>query len=147
MSRGTGGRPSIHRIYVVAGGFSLLLMGPLAHVGLALANSISAILNMALLVVFLAYRLGALGWKAILRSHLRALLASLPIIAACLWIAGLEVWGQPEAWVAKTIMLIVGIGLSVAGYVTIHVLLRSDEMDFLWRLVGRKLGRNQAMAS
>jgi len=31
MSRGTGGRPSIHRIYVVAGGFSLLLMGLMAR--------------------------------------------------------------------------------------------------------------------
>jgi putative peptidoglycan lipid II flippase len=117
---------------------SLVLMGPLAHAGLALANALSAILNMALLVVFLARRLGALGWRVVLRSHLRAVLASCPIVVACLWVAGLEVWGQPEAWVAKTIMLSVAIGLSVAGYVTTHALLRSDEMDFLWRLVRKE---------
>jgi TM2 domain-containing membrane protein YozV len=69
------------------------------------------------------------------------LLASLPIVAACLWVADLGVWAQPEAWVAKATMLIVGIGLSVAGYVTAHALLRSDEMDFLWGLVHRKLRR------
>ncbi len=120
-------------------GLSLLLMGPLAHVGLALATALSAMLNMTLLVIFLARRLAALGWPAILKSHLRVLLASLPIVAACLWVAGLGVWGQPEAWVAKATMLIVGIGLSVAGYVTAQTLLRSDEMDFLWGLVHRKL--------
>ncbi len=118
---------------------SFLLMGPLAHAGLALANALSAILNMALLLVFLARRLGALGWKTILESHLRVFLASCPIIAVCLWVAGLAVWGQPEAWVAKTIVLAVGIGISVVGYVTIHAVLRSDEMDFLWVLVRHKV--------
>src|SRR5436309_4518211 len=45
---------------------SLLLMGPLRHAGLALATALSAILNMAVLLVFLARRLGAFGWEAIL---------------------------------------------------------------------------------
>src|SRR5438094_7107066 len=120
---------------------SLLLMGPLRHAGLALATALSAILNMGLLVVFLARRLGAFGWEAILRSHARVLLASVPIVVTCLWVAGLGVWAQPEAWAAKTIMLIVGIGISVAGYVTVHALLGSDELDFLWDLVRRKLVR------
>jgi len=120
---------------------SLLLMGPLRHAGLALATALSAILNMGLLVVFLARRLGAFGWEAILRSHARVLLASVPIAITCLWIAGLAVWAQPGAWVAKTVMLIVGIGISVAGYVTVHALLDSDELDFLWSLVRRKLAR------
>src|SRR2546422_5084750 len=41
-----------------------------------------SILNMGLLVVFLARRLGAFGWEAILRSHARVLLASVPIVTA-----------------------------------------------------------------
>ena len=120
---------------------SLLLMGPLRHAGLALATALSAILNMGLLVVFLARRLGAIGWEAILRSHARVLLASVPIVLTCLWIAGLAVWAQPGAWAAKTVMLIVGIGISVGGYVTVHALLGSDELDFLWGLVRRRLAR------
>jgi len=120
---------------------SLLLMGPLRHAGLALATALSAILNMGLLVVFLARRLGAFGWEAILRSHARVLLASVPIVLTCLWIAGLAVWAQPGAWAAKTVMLIVGIGISVGGYVTVHALLGSDELDFLWGLVRRRLAR------
>jgi len=120
---------------------SLLLMGPLRHAGLALATALSAILNMAVLLVFLARRLGAFGWETILRSHARVLLASVPIVLTCLWIASLAVWAQPGAWVAKSVMLIVGIGISVAGYVTLHALLGSDELDFLWSLVRRKLAR------
>jgi len=118
---------------------SLLLMGSLRHAGLALATALSAILNMAVLLVFLARRLGAFGWEAILRSHARVVLASAPIVVTCLWIAGLGVWTQPEAWVAKTVMLIVGMGISVASYVTVHALLGSDELDFLWGLVRRKI--------
>lgn len=118
---------------------SLLLMGPLRHAGLALATALSAILNMAVLLVLLARRLGAFGWEAILRSHARVVLASVPIVVTCLWIAGLGVWAQPEAWAAKTVMLIVGMGISVASYVTVHALLGSDELDFLWGLVRRKI--------
>ena len=122
-------------------GLSLLLMGPLAHAGLALATTLSAILNMGVLVVFLSRRLGDFGWRAILLSHLRVLLASGPIIVVCLWVAGLEVWSHPEAWIAKSLTLIVAIGISITGYVTIQTVLRSDEMDFLWGLVKRKLER------
>src|SRR5438552_3078536 len=50
---------------------SLLLMGPLRHAGLGLATALSAIVNMAVLLVFLARRLGAFGWETILRSHAR----------------------------------------------------------------------------
>ena len=123
---------------------SLLLMGPLRHAGLALATALSAILNMGLLLVFLTRRLGAFGWEAILRSHARVVLASVPIVVTCLWVAGLGVWAQPEVWAAKTVMLIVGIGVSVAGYVTVHALLGSDELDFLWDLVRRKLVRAES---
>jgi putative peptidoglycan lipid II flippase len=123
---------------------SLLLMGPLAHAGLALATSLSAILNVTLLVVLLARRLGAFGWNAILRSHARVLLAALPIVVTCLWVAGLGVWTRPEAWAAKTVMLVVAIGLSVAGYVTVHALLHSEELDFLWSLLKKKLTRTVA---
>src|SRR3989449_7787422 len=43
---------------------SLLLIGPLRHAGLALATALSAILNMAVLLVFLARRLGDFGWRS-----------------------------------------------------------------------------------
>ena len=118
---------------------SLVLMGPLKHAGLALATSVSAILNMVALVILLDRRLGPFDWEAVSRSHMRVLLAAIPVAVTCVWIAGLGIWTQPGAWGAKTIMLVVGIGISAAGYVTVHALLRSDELDFLWGLLKRKL--------
>ena len=123
---------------------SLALMEPLAHAGVALATALSAILNMAVLVVLLNRRLGPFDWDEIARSHMRVLLAAVPIVVTCVWVAGLGIWTQPEAWVAKTVMLIVGIGISVAGYVTVHALLHSDELDFLWGLLKRKFARPAA---
>lgn len=120
---------------------SLFLMGPLRHAGLALATSVSAVLNMVMLVILLDRRLGPFDWDAIARSHLRVLLAAVPIAVTCVWIAGLGVWTLPEAWAAKTVMLIVGIGISAAGYVTVHAVLRSEELDFLWSLLKKKLTR------
>jgi putative peptidoglycan lipid II flippase len=118
---------------------SLLLMRPLAHAGLALATALSAMVNMGLLVIVLERRLKTLRWKTIVQSHLRVILASAPIVAACLWVGYLAVWTQPDAWVAKSVMLVVAIGLSVAGYVTVHTILGSSEMEFLWGLVKRKV--------
>jgi putative peptidoglycan lipid II flippase len=118
---------------------SMALMGPLEHAGLALATALAAILNMLLLVVFLARRLEDLEWRLILISHLRVLAASVPIALVCWWVAGLGVWGRPDDWAAKTVMVLVGIGLSIAGYVTAHAVLRSEELDFFWELFKRKV--------
>jgi len=46
----------------------LILMGPLAHGGLALAASLSSMLNFILLILALRKKLGALGWKKIIES-------------------------------------------------------------------------------
>ena len=120
---------------------SLALMGPFKHAGLALATALAAMLNMAALVVLLNRRLGPFDWDTIAKSHLRVLVAAVPIVVTCLWIAGLGLWTQPDAWAAKTALLLGGIGASVAGYVAVHALLHSDELDVLWGLLKRKLAR------
>jgi putative peptidoglycan lipid II flippase len=38
-------------------------------------------------------------------------------------------------------MLLVGIGLSIGGYLGVHALFRSEELGVLWGMVSRKLGR------
>ena len=56
---------------------NLLLMGPLQHGGLALATSIAALFNVALLIYYLRKRLGLMGGRKILRSTLKMALAAL----------------------------------------------------------------------
>jgi len=60
-------------------GFSLTLMGPLLHGGLALATSLSAFFNMLFLLYYLRKKIGPFGGKQIAFSGLKILLATLPM--------------------------------------------------------------------
>jgi putative peptidoglycan lipid II flippase len=117
---------------------SLALMGWLRHVGLALATALATMLNGTILVAVLNRRLGGIDWRSVGRSVGRDLIALLPIVVACLWVAGAAVWIHEDEWIAKTVMLLVGVGLSVTGYFGVHALMRSEELDVLWNIVIRK---------
>ena len=114
---------------------SLLLMEPLRHAGLALATALAAMFNVGTLVAVLNRRLGGVAWSSVGRSAARVLAAAVPVVLACVWVDGLEVWTRHGEWTAKAIMLFVGIGLSVTGYLGAHALMRSEELDVLWEMV------------
>ncbi len=120
---------------------SLAFMGPLRHAGLALATAVAAMLNGGVLVAILNRRLGGVDWTAIGKSSMRTAIAVVPLVLACVWVAGAQVWVREGEWVAKTVMLAVGIGLSVSGYLGAHALMRSEELDVLWGIVKRRLGK------
>ncbi|ALA61008.1 murein biosynthesis integral membrane protein MurJ [Nitrospira moscoviensis] len=119
--------------------FSLVLMRPLGPAGLALATALAAMVNGGILVAVLNRRLGGVDWPSIGRSSARVLAACLPMAAACWWVAEAQVWSHPADWIAKSVMLFVGIGLSVTGYLGVHALLRSEELDVLWSMAQRKI--------
>ena len=120
---------------------SLALMEWLRHAGLALATALASMLNGAILVAVLNRRLGGIDWRAIGRSAGRDLVALVPLLVACAWVAGAAVWTHPGEWVAKSVMLVVGVGLSVTGYFGTHALMRSEELDVLWGILKRKFIR------
>ncbi len=118
---------------------AVLLMQPLQHAGLALATALSAMANIGLLIGILTHRLGGIDWRSVRHSLSRAGLATIPVLLSCLWIADLAVWQRADEWIAKGIMLTVGIGLSVTGYVGMQALFRSRELEMLWTLVQRNV--------
>jgi putative peptidoglycan lipid II flippase len=63
------------------------------------------------------------------------------LVVACVWVAAAQVWTHPGEWIEKSLMLGMGIGLSVGGYLGVHALLRSEELDLVWGMVRKKLGR------
>lgn len=78
---------------------AILLMGPLAHGGLALASSIGAYVNVGLLLLAARGRFGRLGGRALLSSLGRTVVASLPLVAWCelcvvRWPAGAGRWTE-----------------------------------------------------
>ncbi len=118
---------------------AVILMRPLAHVGLALATALSAMVHISVLLGIVAHRLGGMDWRRVGRSLACTGLATIPVILACAWVAGLAVWQREDEWIAKGIMLLVGIGLSMTGYFGTQALLRSEEQDVVWNMVQRHL--------
>jgi putative peptidoglycan lipid II flippase len=122
---------------------SILFMDRLEAAGLALATALASMVNVGLLVAILTRRLGGVDWRSVGRSALRTLLAAVPLVAVCLWISSAEVWTHAHDWIGKTVMLMIGIGLSITGYVGIHALLKSEELDVIWGIVNSKVGNRQ----
>ncbi len=118
---------------------ALLLMKPLEHAGLALATALSAMVNISMLIGILTHRLGGIDWQGVCRSLGQAGLATIPVILICLWIADLAVWQRADEWIAKGIMLTVGIGLSMTGYLGTQALFQSQELEVLWKLGQQKI--------
>jgi putative peptidoglycan lipid II flippase len=121
--------------------FSLLLMSSLGAAGLALATALAAMVNGGILVAVLHRRLGGVDWGSVGRSSLRVLVASVPLVVVCAWVAAAQIWTHPGEWIEKSVMLFMAIGLSVSGYLGVHALLRSEELDLVWGMVRRKLKR------
>jgi putative peptidoglycan lipid II flippase len=69
------------------------------------------------------------------------LIASAPLVVVCAWVAAAQLWTHPGEWTAKSAMLFMAIGLSVSGYLGTHALLRSEELNLVWGMVRKKLGR------
>jgi putative peptidoglycan lipid II flippase len=67
--------------------FALVLMWPLQHAGLALASSLSAYVNLALLGWLLRRRLGPIGGRRMAASLLRTTGASGVLLVWCVWAA------------------------------------------------------------
>jgi len=93
--------------------FKVLLMGPLAQIGLALATSIGAWINLAL-VVWFAARAGHLSHDARLRQSIIKLAAAGVALAIALWLCHrpvvhwLSSWQGPRDLAALAIISLIG---------------------------------------
>ena len=101
--------------------FSLLLMKPLQHGGLALAITLASIVNLFFLLLLLRKRIGPLGIKSIINSSGKIVLASLGmglfVYLVCFRIA----WACPGLLVSKILHL----GGAIGGGIVIYLLFAS----------------------
>jgi putative peptidoglycan lipid II flippase len=122
-------------------GFSLWLMGPLLHGGLALASSLSAFGNMLLLFWLLRRKIGLLGGRRMLRTALTAVVASVPMGVTAWWIVRCADWSVTGQKLQKGIVLAVAVLVAVVLYSLLSRLCRSEETVEFWGLVRKKLRR------
>ncbi|ULA62645.1 MAG: putative lipid II flippase MurJ [Nitrospira sp.] len=135
--------PAISAAVAVAANIalSLALMPLLGAAGLALATALAAMVNGGILIVVLNRRLGGVEWGSVGRSSLRVVLAALPLMAICSWVANVSLWAHSGDWVEKSALLLGAIGISAGSYLGVHALLKSDELNMVLGMVRRKLGR------
>jgi len=120
---------------------SLLLMGPLAHAGLALANACASMTNFALLFFLLRRRLGRLEAGRIARSLLRTTVAaSLMGIAAWALLRG-QLWTTGGHTALKSALFAGTAALCIGIYLAASKLLGSEELGSVIALVRRRVTR------
>jgi putative peptidoglycan lipid II flippase len=120
---------------------SLLLMGPLGAMGLALATAVASASNCVQLVVRLRRRIGLLGGRVMLRAAARVALACVPMVA---WGIASQRWWDAMAMpslVGRIGVLGVQLGVAAALFVGSALLVRCEEMGWVWDLVRRKVRR------
>jgi putative peptidoglycan lipid II flippase len=104
---------------------SLLLIGPLRHGGLALANSLATIIETIVLLIILRGRLGGLESGALLRSTGRTVVATAVMGGAILWFTA---WTQTShiVWRAGGAVL-----LGAAVFLAVSLVTHSAELRSL----------------
>jgi putative peptidoglycan lipid II flippase len=123
--------------------FSLALMGPMKHGGLALASSLSAFGNMLLLLWFLRKKIGPFGGRAITVSGCKALVASIPMAFAVYWIMRLIDWSQHSGRLLKGGVLGGAVLAGIAIFLVAAHLLACEEAGDVLGLMRKKLLRKK----
>ncbi|HEY3308955.1 MAG TPA: murein biosynthesis integral membrane protein MurJ [Desulfuromonadaceae bacterium] len=108
-------------------GFSLALMGPLQHGGLALASTLSACGNMLLLLWFLRKKIGQFGGRKIMVSAVKSLMAALPMGIVVYYVCQLIDWSVAGQKTVKTLVLSAAIASGIVIYMVSTRILRSEE--------------------
>ena len=123
-------------------GFSMLLIGPLRHGGLALATSIAALGNMLLLFWLLRRKIGAFGGGKILSCALKSCLASIPMAVAVRVLCEQGDWVHMGHYAEKGAVLFGAITMGVLVYGLGVWLLRTGEIVEIRNMVAGKFGLN-----
>jgi putative peptidoglycan lipid II flippase len=114
---------------------SLSLINVLRITGLALANTIAALIEMALLIVMIRKRLGGLDDRRLALSTIKTTLAAITM--------GLAVWGFLGIAVNAAVIIraLGGIVIGVGVFFIAAWLLHSEELYSVLGIVKRRLGR------
>jgi len=115
-----------------------IFLTPLKHAGLALATSLSSILNLILVCGKLNPKLGGMEVGKNVKSLVRVLLCSLPMGLTAYLICSLGNWSTTGGTLEKALLLFTGIAVGLIVYVIISYLAKNEEMLFLVKMIQRK---------
>ncbi len=111
---------------------------PLQHGGLALATSLSAMVNITMLTLLLRKKIGRMDGTRIFKSLLKIIPVSAAMGLIGWMISKQPVWQTGGNTLLKAALLFGGMSLCFLFYVAAMWLLRSEELRFMWDIVKRK---------
>lgn len=118
--------------------FIAILIFPLKHAGLALATSLSSILNLVLLFNKLHSKLEGMEMKRNIHSLLQIFFCSLLMGVSAYLLCSLRGWSTPGDTGEKIVFLGAGIGVGIAVYLLGSYWMRNEEMLFLAKMLRKK---------
>lgn len=115
--------------------FSVLLMGPLKHGGLALATSLASVLNLGLLIRRLRPKLRGLEWKNILNPACKSLACSVLMASGVRLTASLIMPAEQKSVTLLFSGLFISIFAGLVLYGIFSYLMKSRELEKIVSLV------------
>ncbi len=121
---------------------SILLVKPLGYRGLALSYSLTGLLSMFVLGIFLRRKIGAYGGSALVKSAMQSIAASLVMgVVVYATANGLEQIFDVSSKLMQVGQVAIGIGVGVIVYAVMAIVMRMEEAQMVLRVVKRKLRR------
>ena len=118
--------------------FIAILIFPLKHAGLALATSLSSILNLLLLSRKLHSKLGGVDIKRNVHSLLQIFFCGLLMGLSAYFICSLREWSITGHTIEKITLLGVGIGVGIGVYLAGSYWMKNEELLFLTKMLREK---------
>lgn len=122
--------------------FSIALMGPLRHSGLALANALASGINFSLLFFFLRKKLGRVDARKIIRSFIKITTASVIMGVAGRWLLHGELWQKSGQGMEKSLYLGATALLCIGIYMAVSFIMKSEEMGYLYKTIRERGKKN-----
>lgn len=113
----------------------IILMGPLAHGGLALATSLASMLNFGLLIRALKIKLGPLGLRSIAESACKSVLCA-AIMGAVVMVVSIFMIPSADGSLYSLFFGLIGtIIIGFLFYGSFSFLIKSPEMEKVWGII------------
>lgn len=123
--------------------FNLILIKPMAHMGLALATSISSSVGSILLIYGLRKKIGSFGFMKSVKCGLKALAASIVMGIAVYFLNKFISIIMGSGTLAELITLLISAGIGALTYFILIYLFKIEEVDWVIEVVKDKFVRSK----